>query len=216
VPAPSSTPGFHYHTRRLTWGHPPWQLDLDVLTDFEAESARLYAHRARLGLPADPDLSPMFGVIWPSAELAARWVLEQPPEASVLELGCGLGLPALLAARRGARVRATDLHPDAGPFLAANARRNGVVVEYAALDMRHTPPDPVWERVIATDVLFAWDMPAAVARAFAHTLAPKGIGLLVDPGRAWSDAFPEAAAALDLTVAVDVDDELFALTVRRR
>jgi predicted nicotinamide N-methyase len=215
VPDPASATGFHFRTRRLAWGEPPWALDLEVLVDFEAESARLYAHRARLGLPADPDLSPMFGVIWPSAEVAARWVLAQPPEASVLELGCGLGLPALLAARRGARVRATDLHPDAGPFLAANARRNGVHVEYASLDMRCSEPDPVWDRVIATDVLFAWDMPAVVARAFADTLAPDGVGLLVDPGRAWSDAFPDAAAALGLTVDIDVDGELFALTVRR-
>jgi predicted nicotinamide N-methyase len=206
---------FRYRTRPLRWGQPPWQLDLEVLEDFESESARLYAHRARNGLPADPDLSPMFGVIWPSAEAAARWVLDQPAEASVLELGCGLGLPSLLAARRGARVRATDLHPDAGALLATNARRNGVWVDYEQVDMRRTEPNPVWDRVIATDVLFAWDMPAIVARAFAHTLAPQGRGLLVDPGRAWSDAFPEAAAAEGLATDIDVDGELFLVAVWR-
>lgn len=206
---------FRYRTRPLLWGEPPWQLDLEVLVDFESESARLYAHRARAGLPADPDLSPMFGVIWPSAEAAARWVREQPTDATVLELGCGLGLPSLLAARRGARVRATDLHPGAGPLLAINARRNGVHVEYEQVDMRTTEPDPVWDRVIATDVLFAWDMPAIVARAFAHTLAPGGRGLLVDPGRAWSDAFPAAATAEGLATDIDVDGELFLVRIWR-
>jgi len=207
---------FQYRTRTLHWGEPPWDLDLEVLVDFESESARLYADRARRGLRADPDLSPMFGVIWPSAEAAARWVLEQPPDASLLELGCGLGLPSLLAARRGARVRATDLHPGAGPLLARNAQRNGVRVDYEPVDMRCTEPDPRWDRVIATDVLFAWDMPAIVARAFAHTLAPGGRGLLVDPGRAWSDAFPDEAAKHGLATDVDVDGELFLVEIWRR
>ncbi|MEZ4323522.1 MAG: methyltransferase domain-containing protein [Myxococcota bacterium] len=212
---------FAYRTRPLTFAEGPLRLELELLEAFESESARLYAHRGRQGLPADPDLSPMFGVIWPSARVATRYVARADLAGKrVLEIGCGLGLPSLLAAVRGARVRATDNHPDAGPFLAANARRNGVELEFAPLDVRTCPPDRTWDLVLATDVLFAVDMPAAIARAFEHHLAPDGVGLLVDPGRAWSDRVVEEAEARGLTVDIDVEEadghELFALTLRRR
>jgi predicted nicotinamide N-methyase len=191
-------------------------LSIEVLVDFEAESARLYAHRARQGLSADPDLSPMFGVIWPSAEVAADWIATQAQGRAVLELGCGLGLPSLLAAKTAARVRATDLHPGAGPLLARNAARNNVVVDYQPLDFRTSGVDRTWDRVIATDVLFAYDMPAVVAQAFADHLAPDGVGLLVDPGRAWSDLFPKEAESRGLSVDIDVVGELFAIELRWR
>jgi predicted nicotinamide N-methyase len=211
--------GFSYRKRVATFAEGALSLELELLDDFEAASAALYAHRGRLGLPADPDLSPMFGVVWPSARVATAWVADVQPRERVLELGCGLGLPSLVAAHRGAVVRATDHHPDAGPLLLANARRNGVSLVYAPLDMRTCPPDRTWDRVVATDVLFAVDMPAAVARSVEYHLAPAGTALVVDPGRAWADRFLDEADLRGLSVDVDVveagEDELFALTVRR-
>ena len=47
----------------------------------------------------------------------------------VLEIGAGLGLAAVLAARAGARVVATDVVPIAVEAIRANARRNGVDVD---------------------------------------------------------------------------------------
>ena len=73
---------------------------------------------------------PYWADLWPSAiELAhvvARWDLAG---RRVLELGCGLALPGIAAALRGARVTVSDWAPDALGFARSNAERNGVALE---------------------------------------------------------------------------------------
>jgi HemK-related putative methylase len=51
------------------------------------------------------------------------------PGERVLEIGAGLGLAAVLAARAGARVVATDVVPQAVDAIRANAALNGVTVD---------------------------------------------------------------------------------------
>ncbi len=51
------------------------------------------------------------------------------PGERMLEIGAGLGLAAVLAARQGARVVATDILPEAVEVIRANAALNGVVVD---------------------------------------------------------------------------------------
>src|SRR5262249_14276462 len=61
---------------------------------------------------------------WPSGCALAVFVAGLPLEGrKVLELGAGLGLPALAAARAGAEVLATDNQADAMALLRQNARR---------------------------------------------------------------------------------------------
>ena len=69
---------------------------------------------------------PLFGLLWPSgAHLAARLALRPvTPGERILEIGCGLALPSLVAHRRGADVTASDCHPLAGAFLRENLRLN--------------------------------------------------------------------------------------------
>jgi HemK-related putative methylase len=55
--------------------------------------------------------------------------LDVRPGERVLEVGAGLGLAAVLAARAGARVVATDVVPAAVEAIRANAALNGVVVD---------------------------------------------------------------------------------------
>ena len=55
--------------------------------------------------------------------------LHVSPGARVLEIGAGLGLAAVLAARAGARVVATDIVPAAVASIASNAALNGVTVD---------------------------------------------------------------------------------------
>ena len=52
---------------------------------------------------------PYWAELWPSALALARVVARRPLTGRrVIELGCGLGLPALAAALAGGRVLATD------------------------------------------------------------------------------------------------------------
>src|SRR3954471_9392649 len=61
---------------------------------------------------------------WPSGCALAREVAGLPLQGCrVVELGAGLGLPALAAARAGATVLATDVQKEAMALLRQNARR---------------------------------------------------------------------------------------------
>ena len=55
--------------------------------------------------------------------------LEARPGERVLEIGAGLGLAAVLLARAGARVVATDVVPEAVESIRGNAGLNGVAVD---------------------------------------------------------------------------------------
>jgi predicted nicotinamide N-methyase len=191
-------------------------VDLECLPDFEDAVARL-CERIQDG--GDPqwfeDRCPMFGVIWPAARaLAGRLARADGPERGqrMIELGCGLALPSLVAAQRGCAVLATDQHPDAGPLLARNAARNGVVVLHAELDWRDEQQLRPFDWVVASDVLYAAGMAETAAAAFARLLAPGGRGVLADPGRPWLQEFAQAASALGLEVEVEcTDDDLWLL-----
>lgn len=184
--------------------------DLVGLESFEAASATVYRHvDPRLSTQARVDFSPMFGVIWGSCRaLATRLDALGPALAGrrVLELACGLALPSLVAARHGATVVATDQHPHTGAFLARNLAGNDLQgVTYRHLDLRDPPDLGRFDLVLASDVLFAVEMPAIVAGAFARLLAPGGEGWLADPGRAWLEECVGEARARGLEVDWDVD-----------
>ncbi len=71
----------------------------------------------------------------------------------VLELGCGLGLPSLVAATYGAVVTATDWASDAIELLRRNAARNQLVLRSEVRDWRE-PWDEEFDLVLAADVLY--------------------------------------------------------------
>lgn len=222
LPAELSDPGrFGYgrDTVRVTIaGHP---YALAALDGFERNVEPVY--RTLRGRPTgrDPgDWLPMFGVLWPGARALARRVAQSRIAGlRILELGCGLALPSLVAARHGAVVIATDNHPHAGAFLSANARHNGVNLTYRHLDWRALPPDlGTFDRVIASDLLYSPELAPLVARVIAATLAPTGEAWLIDPGRLALDAFEETLATTRLRCEIEVFEEdgaeLYGLTLR--
>ncbi|MGH2999057.1 MAG: 50S ribosomal protein L11 methyltransferase, partial [Gaiellaceae bacterium] len=74
----------------------------------------------------EDEFLPYWAELWPSGLALARHVAARELRGlRVLELGCGLGLPALAAALRGANVLATDWAEDAIELLQRNAERNG-------------------------------------------------------------------------------------------
>jgi predicted nicotinamide N-methyase len=140
----------------------------------------------------EDEFLPYWAELWPSGVALARAIAPRALKgARVLELGCGLGLPSIAAARAGGRVLAVDWSPAAIDLLAANAARNGVAVEGAVVSW--TAPDPLLERapfdlVLAADVLYEQrDVPVLAE------LLPRlgGEVLLADPGRPPLEAFLE-------------------------
>lgn len=80
------------------------------------------------------------GVFHPGLFYSTRFLIEYLEGfdlrgKSVWELGSGSGLISLVAARRGARVTASDINPDAVEALRDAARKNQVSVEVIAADL---------------------------------------------------------------------------------
>src|SRR5215210_5553479 len=74
---------------------------------------------------AQEEFLPYWAELWPSALALARVVARRPLTGRrVVELGCGLGLPAIAAALAGGRVLATDWSPDSVAMTLRNAERN--------------------------------------------------------------------------------------------
>jgi predicted nicotinamide N-methyase len=101
---------------------------------------------------------PYWAELWPSGLALAAAIAERDLRGGrTVELGCGLAVPSVVAAIRGAEALATDWSEDALRFAARNARLNGVAVE--TLLCSWTAPQPLVERgpfdvVLAADVLY--------------------------------------------------------------
>ena len=142
---------------------------------------------------------------WPSGLALARALAADPPAPGtrVLELGCGLGAPSIVAARAGARVLATDGHADAVVFAAHALALNETGAEVAHVDW-HTHGEALAARgpfdlVLAADVLYTKANVAAALALWQRLVAPGGTLRLADPRRAGArDALAAARATYSL------------------
>jgi predicted nicotinamide N-methyase len=140
-------------------------------------------------------VAPYWSVLWRSGVALARELDGVALRGlRVVELGCGLAVPSIAAARAGAVVLATDTCAEALALVERNAHANGVRIEKAAVDW--ADPDELVRRapfdlVLAADVLYER---ASVARLLSllPRLAPEA--WLADPGRPAAGAFVEQAA----------------------
>jgi predicted nicotinamide N-methyase len=141
---------------------------------------------------------PYWAELWPSAMALARAVARRPLTGRrVIELGCGLGLPAIAAAIAGGRVLATDWSPDSVAITAHNAERNDAELATAVYrwDAPPEPLGPPWQLVLASDVLYEGRNVPALLALLPRLTAASGEVWLADPGRAPAAGFLEAAAA---------------------
>lgn len=69
------------------------------------------------------------------ARAVAAELSDRPPGQRMLEVGCGAGLVALVAAAAGADVTATDLNPHAVALARHNAQQNGLRVTLRECDL---------------------------------------------------------------------------------
>ena len=139
-------------------------------------------------------LVPYWSVLWRSGVALGRDLAgSRLAGLRVVELGCGLGVPSLVAARDGAAALATDRCAEALELVEQNARENGLSVATARLDW--VAADELvalgpFDLVLAADVLYER---ASVAQLL--SLFPR-IGRevwLADPGRPLAGTFLEHA-----------------------
>jgi predicted nicotinamide N-methyase len=148
------------------------------------------------------DRLPYWAELWPSAlVLAARIAAWRGRRRRFLELGCGLGLVSLAAARSGYDVLASDYYEEALEFTRLNAGRNGFGLVTRLIDWRRLPADlGTFDLVAASDVLYERRNVPLVVDAFARLLSHRGLGLVSDPGRPPAEAFVPACRARGLLI----------------
>jgi predicted nicotinamide N-methyase len=139
-------------------------------------------------------VAPYWSVLWRSGVALACELDGTALEGRrVVELGCGLAVPSIAAARAGAAVLATDACSEALVLAARNAHSNGVLIETAMVDwaepgelVRRAP----FDLVLAADVLYE-RAGVALLLSLLPRLAPEA--WIADPGRPAAGAFLEQA-----------------------
>jgi predicted nicotinamide N-methyase len=107
-------------------------------------------------LEAAVEEAPYWAELWPSARALAEAVATRDVRGlRVLEVGAGLGLPALVAAALGADVTASDVDPAALTYVLESARATGLTVAVAEFDFaRPSAALAGFDLVLAADVLY--------------------------------------------------------------
>jgi predicted nicotinamide N-methyase len=134
------------------------------------------------------EFMPYWAELWPSGLALAQVLPARLDGLAVVELGCGLGVPSLVAAARGARVTAVDWAAEAIDLLQENAARNGI--DLYAVHAHWSRVEGTFDVVLAADLLYEERNGEALLEHL-PSLASKV--LLADPGRpAASGFFAEA------------------------
>lgn len=205
----------------------------DVLHDYDVVEDTLTlgpGHEIRLARVADPnelidafgpddfgddERLPYWATLWPASIELARYVASARIEGPIIELGAGLGLVSVSAARSGHAVLATDYEPEAIAFAAHNATLNGVEIDTLQWDWRGPLPRATrFATVVAADILYEARNIEPVASAVASVIAPDGAAIIADPGRPQLSAFRDALVAREFEVAVTTRDDIVIITAR--
>ncbi len=151
---------------------------------------------------------PYWADLWTSSLDLASWMLEERAinGKAVLELGSGVGLAGIAAARAGARVMLTDYEPDALLFARYNAARNlpdearRHRVRFVPMDWRAPNLNLKFDMIIGADIVYERRNFDPILSLLQSHLLPGGQVLLTEPDRTIGQAFLTAARGTSFAV----------------
>ena len=164
--------------------------DTNEFGDKEGESVELGIGSANWAI---------FGVLWDAGQVLAHLLHSYDIKGRrVLEVGCGLGLSSLVLNHRHVDVTATDYHPAAGDFLAANVALNGgseIPFVCTAWDDEDCGMGQ-FDLIIGSDVLYERAHVAALSAFIDRHAHPTCEVIIVDGGREERGRFTSSMHAL--------------------
>jgi predicted nicotinamide N-methyase len=173
-------------TRLELDGH---SIELTVLTNLDALFDQLIAKGPDHEDVRDERI-PYWAELWPAAIALSRYLLETYPSLegkNVLELGCGLGLPGIVAGLLGAEVTLTDYLPEPLDFARRNWEQNlSRPARFELLDWRNPQPALAADLVLASDIAYEKRAFPFLHHAFQTLCRPGGTILASDPSRSAS------------------------------
>ncbi|PIE68933.1 MAG: methyltransferase [Deltaproteobacteria bacterium] len=148
---------------------------------------------------------PLWAKIWPASTLLALTMTQIPParDKRVLEIGAGLGIPALIAASRGWHTTISDTHEDALLMIRINILANNLQDKAIAmpLDITTQDTDTPFDLILGSELFGIKESSASLIRCLQSNLAPGGMALLArDTSRKEHDFCKQAAAFFDIGV----------------
>lgn len=165
------------------------------------ESDKLLDHPAVRSAFAADEYLPYWADLWPASRMLAKVIVREAWTAGVesLEIGCGLGLPGVVALSVGLHVTFSDYDPTALRFAANNARLNGFDhFQLLQLDWRYPPDGMRWAVVLASDLIYELRNVEPLVGLIRRVLQPGGVCLLTDQDRVPSHVLREALPAAGL------------------
>ena len=116
---------------------PPWEAPAETAVDLVIDPGRAFGTGAH-----------------PTTRLCLEALLELPPLGALVDLGCGSGVLAIAARRRGwSPVLALDNDPAAIEATFANAERNEVELTALRYDLRRDPVEPSVAATVVANLL---------------------------------------------------------------
>jgi len=194
--------GYPTRTVRLAFG----SVDIDLLT-----VQRLEDYVDTDALLRDPNAPepPYWAHLWTGSRHLARLLATRLTCAGrrVVDIGCGLGLVGVVAARRGARVLAVDTAYAALAFTRANAARNACALQVVQADVAHPGLRGPFDLCLAADVTYDPRLQLALGAFLAAHLSPAGEAWGVESVRTMDPGFRRACEAWGLRVSEYEDRE---------
>lgn len=137
---------------------------------------------------------PYWTELWPASLVLSEWLYLNRSAIqgrACLDVGCGIGLTALVGKSLGAYVLAMDYEPEALRHAAKNAAQNGVesplwvCMDWARPALAEASMDLVW----GGDIMYERRFVGPVLDLCARVLKPGGRFWVAEPGRSVYDAF---------------------------
>ncbi len=159
----------------------------------ETEEISVRGQTLKIFLPAkleeifqgDPFLEiekfPFWARVWEASLVLADYVATIKPPKRILELGAGLGVPSLVAAKIGHKVVATDYEKLPLEFIELSAKENNLSVETRILDWRNPDLSGKFDLIIGSEVVFRKSLFEPLLEIFKNYLADQGEVIISHP-----------------------------------
>ncbi len=176
--------------RSLSIGSLHVHLDLPI-DQFELMLASLA--KKKLSGSTD-DEAPYWADLWHSAiglsEVLVAHFTEQLRGRNIIEIGCGLGLPGIIAGLLGGNMIISDYLTEALELAQHNWRLNHRTPgNFLLIDWRNPPPVTPVDFLLASDVAYDFTAFDPLLSAFHQLLLPGGTLFIAEPGRPRSQSF---------------------------
>jgi len=147
---------------------------------------------------------PYWADLWPSAIALSEHVVKSKfisQHSTIHEMGCGLGLPGIVAGKLGAKILFTDYLDEALDFAKQNWKLNCEnEASFKKMDWRNPEPELKADVLLASDVAYERKSFEFLPVTFKTLIRPGGKIIVSEPNRLYAQDFFESLSFQDFKV----------------